>query len=67
MNPGAIDTPFHELLSTPEPIRNFETMIPLGSVGRAMECARFIVFLASDAAGYVVDKSIEVNGGQMML
>jgi NAD(P)-dependent dehydrogenase (short-subunit alcohol dehydrogenase family) len=67
VNPGVIDTPFHEMFSTPETMRNFAKMIPLGRVGNAMECAKVIVFLASDAAGYVVGESIEVNGGQLML
>jgi NAD(P)-dependent dehydrogenase (short-subunit alcohol dehydrogenase family) len=34
---------------------------------RAMECAKVIVFIASDAASYVGGESIEVNGGQLML
>lgn len=67
VNPGVIDTPFHEVFSTPESMRNFAKMIPLGRVGRAMECANVIVFLASDAASFVVGESIEVNGGQLML
>jgi len=32
-----------------------------------MECAKVIVFLASDAASYISGESIEVNGGQLML
>jgi len=67
VNPGVIDTPFHEAFSTPESMRNFAKMIPLGRVGTAIECAKVIVFLASDAASYIVGESIEVNGGQVML
>jgi NAD(P)-dependent dehydrogenase (short-subunit alcohol dehydrogenase family) len=67
VNPGVIDTPFHEVFSTPEAMKNFAKMIPLGRVGNAMECAKVIVFLASDAASYIVGESIEVNGGQLML
>lgn len=67
VNPGVIDTPFHEVFSTPESMKNFAKMIPLGRVGKAIECARVIVFLASDAAGYIVGESIELNGGQLML
>jgi NAD(P)-dependent dehydrogenase (short-subunit alcohol dehydrogenase family) len=48
-------------------VRNFAKMIPLGRVGNAMECAKVIVFLASDAASYIVGESIELNGGQLML
>ena len=67
ISPGVIDTPFHEVFSTPEMIRNFVGTIPLGRVGTPEECAKVIAFLASDAAGYVVGETIEVNGGQLML
>jgi 3-oxoacyl-[acyl-carrier protein] reductase len=67
ISPGVIDTPFHEVFSTPEMMRNFVAMIPLGRVGTAIECAKVVAFLASDAASYVVGETIEVNGGQMML
>lgn len=66
VNPGVIDTPFHEVFSTPEAMKNFAKMIPIGRVGNPMECAKVIVFLASDAASYIVGESIEVNGGQLM-
>jgi 3-oxoacyl-[acyl-carrier protein] reductase len=66
VSPGVIDTPFHEVFSTPEMIENFVKSIPLGRVGRASECATVIAFLASDAASYVVGETIEVNGGQLM-
>jgi hypothetical protein len=48
-------------------MRNFVAMIPPGRVGARIECAKVIAFLASDAAGYVVGQTIEVNGGQLML
>jgi len=67
VSPGVIDTPFHEVFSTPEMIRNFVKTIPLGRMGTAMECATAIAFLASDAAAYVVGETLEANGGQMML
>ena len=67
ISPGVIDTPFHEVFSTPEMMRNFAAAIPLGRVGRAIECAKVIAFLASDAASYMVGETVEVNGGQLML
>lgn len=66
VSPGVIDTPFHEVFSTPEMIQNFVRMIPLGRVGTAAECATVIAFLASDATSYVVGETIEINGGQLM-
>jgi len=65
--PGVIDTPFHEVFSTPEMIRNFVAGIPMGRVGTSMECATAIAFLASDAASYIAGETLEVNGGQLML
>lgn len=67
VSPGVIDTPFHEVFSTPEMIANFVKGIPMGRVGTSMECATVIAFLASDAAAYVAGETIEVNGGQLML
>jgi 3-oxoacyl-[acyl-carrier protein] reductase len=66
VSPGVIDTPFHEVFSTPEMMRNFRTIIPLGRVGAPVECATAIAFLASQAASFVVGETIEVNGGQLM-
>ncbi len=67
VNPGVIDTPFHEVFSTPEAMSNFARMTPLGRVGTALECANVIVFLASDAASYILGETIELNGGLIML
>lgn len=66
VSPGVIDTPFHEVFSTPEMMKNFVSMIPLGRVGTAAECATVIAFLASRAASYIVGETIEINGGQLM-
>ena len=67
VSPGVIDTPFHEVFSTPEMIAGFVKTIPLGRIGTSMECATVIAFLASDAAAYVVGETVEINGGQLML
>ncbi|HLK63552.1 MAG TPA: glucose 1-dehydrogenase [Bryobacteraceae bacterium] len=67
VSPGVIDTPFHEVFSTPDMMANFVKGIPVGRVGTSMECAKVIAFLASEAATYVVGETVEVNGGQLML
>lgn len=67
VSPGVIDTPFHEVFSTPEMIRNFVAGIPMGRTGKPEECAHVIAFLASNAASYIAGETIEVNGGQLML
>jgi 3-oxoacyl-[acyl-carrier protein] reductase len=66
VSPGVIDTPFHEVFSTPEMMQNFVKTIPLGRVGTSAECATAIAFLVSDAASYIVGETLEVNGGQLM-
>jgi 3-oxoacyl-[acyl-carrier protein] reductase len=67
VSPGVIDTPFHEVFSTPEMLANFVKGIPLGRLGTAMECAQVIAFLASEASSYMIGETVEVNGGQLML
>jgi 3-oxoacyl-[acyl-carrier protein] reductase len=67
ISPGVIDTPFHEVFSTPEMMRGFVATTPLGRVGTSRECATVIAFLASEAASFIVGETIEVNGGQLML
>jgi 3-oxoacyl-[acyl-carrier protein] reductase len=66
ISPGTIDTPFHEVFSTPEMMRGVAASIPLGRVGTSKECANVIAFLASEAASFIVGETIEVNGGQLM-
>ena len=65
--PGVIDTPFHEVFSTPAAMSNFAKAIPLGRIGTSVECAKVIAFMASDAASYLAGETIEVNGGLLML
>lgn len=67
VNPGVIDTPYHEQFSTPEMMRAYTNNIPLGRIGHPAEVASVIVFLASDAASYLVGETVEINGGMLML
>jgi 3-oxoacyl-[acyl-carrier protein] reductase len=66
VSPGVIDTPFHEQFSTPEAMRNFTAVIPLGRVGASDEVAWTVVYLASDAASFVIGENLEINGGMLM-
>jgi 3-oxoacyl-[acyl-carrier protein] reductase len=67
ISPGVIDTPFHEVFSTPEMIKSFVASIPLGRIGTPEDCAKVVAFLASDLSSFLVGETIEVNGGQLML
>jgi 3-oxoacyl-[acyl-carrier protein] reductase len=66
VSPGVIDTPFHEQFSSPEMMKAYAGMIPLGRVGTPAEVAKVICFLASDAASYLAGETIEINGGLWM-
>lgn len=66
VSPGVIDTPYHETFSTPEAMKNFANMIPVGRVGKSAEVASVIAFLASPAASYLCGETIEINGGMLM-
>jgi acetoacetyl-CoA reductase len=40
--------------------------IPVGRLGEPEEIARCVVFLASDAAGFITGSTLAANGGQYM-
>ena len=64
--PGYINT---EMMSTiPEKVMNDVILpqIPVGRLGEPEEIARAVVFLASDAAGFVTGSTLSANGGQYM-
>jgi 3alpha(or 20beta)-hydroxysteroid dehydrogenase len=59
--PGAIDTP-----SLVQSVReNAATLMPLGRVGSAEECARVVIFLASDEASYMSGAEVMVDGAML--
>src|SRR6266545_5911693 len=59
VSPGVISTPFHEQFSTPEMMKAYINMIPLGRVGTPAEVAKVVAFLASDAASFLAGETIE--------
>jgi 3-oxoacyl-[acyl-carrier protein] reductase len=67
VSPGLIgQTDFHSTFTPRAAFEAAEKTIPLGRAGRPDEVARVIVFLASDAASYLVGETIEINGGMFM-
>ena len=66
VSPGVVDTPYHEQFSSPEMMKNYADMIPLGRVGKPAEVGEVICFLASSASSYLVGETIEINGGMFM-
>ena len=66
VNPGVIDTPFHQRFTSPQQMQAMVANIPQGRTGTSEETASVIVFLASDEAAHIVGEAIEVNGGLWM-
>jgi 3alpha(or 20beta)-hydroxysteroid dehydrogenase len=63
--PGMIRTPMLDS-NPPEVIAHYETMIPLGRIGKPEEVAQLVAFLASDAASYLNGAEILIDGGVML-
>ena len=51
----------------PEESRRLAAAIPVGRFGEPAEIAEAVVFLASDAAGFITGATLDVNGGQTMV
>jgi len=63
--PGIIDTDMTRVLAE-EQRQAMLSQVPLGRLGEAQDIADSVVFLASDAAGYITGETLHVNGGMLM-
>ncbi len=63
--PGAVDTPMHA--DHRELLFQFEKYIPLGRIQVAEDLAGTVIFLASNASGYITGQTLHVNGGLLMV
>ncbi|PWI49321.1 oxidoreductase [Candidatus Heimdallarchaeota archaeon B3_Heim] len=63
--PGFILTPMQEAEYTPEMLRDFESKIPLGRLGKPEEVAGLFAFLASDDAKYLTGQTFVIDGGEI--
>ena len=50
-------------VSEAEARRDFESRVPVGRLGEAVEVADLVVFLASDRAGFINGVSVSIDGG----
>jgi NAD(P)-dependent dehydrogenase (short-subunit alcohol dehydrogenase family) len=60
--PGLIDTEMTDAYPA-DKVNTMVSNIPIGRLGTAEEVAKGIVFLASDAASYIVGTTLYINGG----
>ncbi len=63
VSPGLINTTFHDTFTKPEGRAATVARTSVGREGEAVDVARAIVFLASEAAAYINGESLEINGG----
>ena len=65
VRPGIIDTPLHGKGGEPDRAAELgPKVVPMGRAGTAEEIAEAILWLASDAAGYVTGEIMKVTGGR---
>jgi 3-oxoacyl-[acyl-carrier protein] reductase len=64
--PGFISSPMTDALNEQQKAKMFER-IPAGRFGEGADVAAAVVYLASDAAGYVTGQTLHVNGGMHMV
>ncbi|MDE2372934.1 MAG: SDR family oxidoreductase [Hyphomicrobiales bacterium] len=64
ISPGPIETPFQAAAqSSPELIKQFLADVPMGRFGKPEEIGELVLFLCSDACGFMTADTIYVNGG----
>jgi 3-oxoacyl-[acyl-carrier protein] reductase len=63
--PGFIDTDMTRTLDEKQ-VQTLREQIPLARLGSTADIAAAVVFLASDAGGYITGETLNVNGGLFM-
>jgi 3-oxoacyl-[acyl-carrier protein] reductase len=64
--PVVVETPHHEVFTTPEKMEDYRRQTPLGRNSRAEEVAQAVLFLASDASSFMTGGLIDLNGGRFL-
>jgi NAD(P)-dependent dehydrogenase (short-subunit alcohol dehydrogenase family) len=64
VSPGLVRTPLSEsFYQAPGVKERREAVVPVRAIGRPLDIANVIVFLASHRAGYITGQDIVVDGG----
>ena len=66
INPGMIDTDFHNIFTKDAVRANVANATPLKREGRPQEIGDLVVFLASDKSSFMTGTSVDINGGLLM-
>lgn len=66
VSPGGVDTQMMVGNQTPEVLKGFVSMIPMGRLAEPDELVGAVIFLASEAASYITGTVLNVSGGQLM-
>jgi 3-oxoacyl-[acyl-carrier protein] reductase len=64
--PGVVETPHHEVFTTPEKMEDYRRQTPLARNSQADEIAQAVLYLASDASRFVTGALIDLNGGRFL-
>lgn len=64
--PGVVETPHHEVFTTPEKMEDYRRQTPLGRNSQADEIAQAVLYLASDASSFMTGGLIDLNGGRFL-
>jgi len=71
VSPGVVVTELHTVTRAiadyPAFLEHSKTTHPLGRVGRVEEVAELMLFLLSDAAGWITGASVAIDGGRALL
>jgi NAD(P)-dependent dehydrogenase (short-subunit alcohol dehydrogenase family) len=62
VNLGLIATAMMDRFSS-EPGDDYASTVPMGRIGQTEEIAQSVVFLCSDAASYITEQSLVIDGG----
>ena len=64
ISPGPVATPFQAAAGTsPELLEKFLADVPMGRFGEPEEIGELVLFMCSDACGYMTADTVYVNGG----
>jgi len=64
ISPGPVNTPFQaNALSSPELVAQFMADVPMGRFGEPEEIGELVLFMCSDACGFMTADTVYVNGG----